>query len=1050
MTRLCSNAVSILSAWLIAMGSSAHASEECNPDFGDKAQSWVNNDATTQSRELAKADYAARSFNFRLVGYERLHARIAQLVESLSRISQEIAALDASNRTDAALAVEREQLSERLLTGLYIYAGVVESLRQQNSEMLTPLDRAGFTRRGLGAVGRETLVASMREIGASSASTLAGRYGIYVQVTLDENGNPQKGQGGANAGMGTTVGSALIQTGNPYAIAAGVVLIIGGFVLEEKCKKNWDEQRDRVANAASLLPSKLITDDEQWALVEAAERSEVVSFTEHGKKAGAAIDALHSRWKTLFAANAARAGAADAVLTVAKVEKIRKDLAHGIDPAEIRLQVAITEVAADIGRVNDAIARSRVPVITGCLSAAGVAAEEDQIDGVLFARAQFKALRAQGGFAPLYPLLDQSDAFAMAAQREVGTSGPTSTRRLCPKGGAFSELSLTAFARSRDGVPVVNLDFFAERANPLKTALTRKKAGSHRRTAASGRTVLPILAKAFPGQGIAWSDAAVGSSFCVAIRDGGTYRCGDGETGIPYGSGFGDTGNPESDLLAGGNDGSFAKDNRRMSAKIDQASQNIQSRIEEIRTRVSEARLALPTWTANNTAALVQMTDRAIWAEGDDAAHEVIFRTTSAPLLTKVNIELDAFRAGAADPAAVAALVRSAGGADMSLPGTPRTSLPVTVPAITGITALDVGFGPGSSSAARAVMRERWKAEETLAADAAALALSRELLNQAEFAALSSDGASSRIVDELVRDSASIRFAAAGRLGATIAIVRPDGSIGRVPLIDSQQIPENALVNVAHKYRNDREYFQAGAAKLDSELAGGTRFAGRRSEILDTARDLYGRANTSFSSGKIAEARTWISMAIGALDIATRFIPGIDWGRDVYEAVSGRDLFTGAELDTFDRVTAVIGVVSAGISNDVFGIRSVMKGLDDVSAAKLEKIYEFGQTVDRTTEAELRYSAHAVERMEERFVTRAEIREVLDNHTPYWSVEHQSYTAIGSASTRTERIAVAIDVEQSTIKTVIVEKPTDIPFERTRFEEGINLGKPRYERIDLD
>lgn len=1047
MTRLHFNAVCGLCAMQLLIGSPAHASEQCNPDFGDKALSWVSNDASTQSRELAKADYAARSFNFRFVGYERLHGRIVQLEAELSRISQAIAALDASPRSDVALAIEREQLSERLLTVLYAQAAVVESLRQQNLAMLPPLDRAEFTRLGLGAVGRETLVASMREIGASSASTLAGRYGIYVQITLDGDGNPQKGQGGASAGMGTTVGSALIQTGNPYAIAAGVVLIIGGFVLEENCRKNWDEQRKRVITAANLLPSKLISDDEQWALVEAAELGEVATYTEHNRKAEVAIEALHGRWKTLFAANAARAGAADAVLTIAKVEQIRADLMRGIDPADIRLQVAITDVAADIGRVNDAIARNRVPVITGCLSEAGISAEEEQIDAVRFARAQFKALRSQGGFASLHQLLDQSDAFAVSADLEIGTSGPTHTGRPCVSGGVSSSLLSKALARSRKGKPASGkLSVGAQSYRSNRSHLTPL---SHEKKGASSRTIMPIKIPSLEGRAAALSNTAVMGNFCVAIRDGQTYRCDDGAGGTSYGSGFGNTGNPADDLLSGSNDGSYARDNRRMSNKIDQASQNIQVRIQALQTQVVGAREALPTWTAKNGAALVDMANQTTRADADDTAHEGSFRVASAPLLTRVGKELDAFRAGAADPGAVATLVQAAGEADMSLPDTQRAALPVTVPAIIGITALDVGFGPTSRLPQRQVMRARWKADGA-ALEVTSRALSEDLLTQADFVALQSGSAGNRVIDELIRDAASLRFAAKGQLGATIAVIERDGSIQRVPLVNPMHVPENALVNVTRKYRNDREHFLTGAAQLDSELGGGTQFAGRRSDILGTARDLYAQAASHFSSGDIAKARAFMAMAIGALDIATRFIPGIDWGRDVYEAATGRDLFSGAKLDTFDRVSAMIGVVTAGVGNDLFAVRGVIKYLDDVSAAKLEKIYEFGQTVDRATEAELHYTRHALDRMKQRFVTKGEIREVLDNHKPFWSAEHHSYTAIGRPSARPERVAVAIDVENKNIVTVIVEDLTDVPFEKLRFEDGIHAGRPRYERIDLD
>ena len=267
-------------------------------------------------------------------------------------------------------------------------------------------------------------------------------------------------------------------------------------------------------------------------------------------------------------------------------------------------------------------------------------------------------------------------------------------------------------------------------------------------------------------------------------------------------------------------------------------------------------------------------------------------------------------------------------------------------------------------------------------------------------------------------------------------MVHPDGRIDRVALADVSRLPDNALVNVVRTFRYDQDFFRAGAARLHGELAAGGSFAGRRGAVLGTAHNLYDYAQASFADGDLGAARAWLTMAVGALDIATRFIPGVDWGRDVYEAVSGRDLFSGAELDPVDRVGAVIGVLSAGVGNNALQIRRAMQRIEDLPIDKLDEVYEFGQTVDRTTEPGLRYAEHAVERMTERNVTKEEILEVLDDHTPFWSPEHGSYTAIGHVSTRPERIAVAVRVDEKQIRTVMVEEADDIPFEQLRFQDG--------------
>ncbi len=51
------------------------------------------------------------------------------------------------------------------------------------------------------------------------------------------------------------------------------------------------------------------------------------------------------------------------------------------------------------------------------------------------------------------------------------------------------------------------------------------------------------------------------------------------------------------------------------------------------------------------------------------------------------------------------------------------------------------------------------------------------------------------------------------------------------------------------------------------------------------------------------------------LDVAVSITPGIGWGRDVYEAVTGVDLLSREELDVFSRSMAILGAVTAGVGS---------------------------------------------------------------------------------------------------------------------------------------
>ncbi len=62
------------------------------------------------------------------------------------------------------------------------------------------------------------------------------------------------------------------------------------------------------------------------------------------------------------------------------------------------------------------------------------------------------------------------------------------------------------------------------------------------------------------------------------------------------------------------------------------------------------------------------------------------------------------------------------------------------------------------------------------------------------------------------------------------------------------------------------------------------------------------------------EQKKWVNVighvatriADSLLDVAVSLTPGIGWGRDVYEAVTGVDLLSREELDIFSRSMACL------------------------------------------------------------------------------------------------------------------------------------------------
>lgn len=1004
----------------------ASANDSCNPDFGDKALDWVRNHAGPQSRYLTKTDYDGRALNLRIVGFERLHEKLNAAAKELDGISAEVDELDRSPRSEIALAVQREIVARRNLTRLYNASASLEEADLHLATLINPATREAFLAEGYRAVGRESLVASIREVGAAAEATLSGRYGFYIEVTFNENGAPTGGTAKPSTPGGNFigVGLSLISTMEPYAVVGGAILVIIGGAIDTACMENWRTQERHLREASALLPQHLITDDEQWSLFQHAEQAAVKRFAEHGAEVRSLTAAVRARWVNLFAANATRAAAADSVLTAARVARIQRDMRNGLDPAAILEQVAVSTVASDIGRVNAAIARGRIKVVTACLNAPGLAVEEDQIDAVAFARAQLEVLRRQASFAPLYDLVERSLVSISTAEQELRRRGPTGAGRGCDPAHAPRAMLddvLLDLADLQTFIPVAQ-PFRSIDSSPI-ARLTRHRPA---RTAANS----------------GWN------SLCTMLSRGQPYPCSRGGHGPTYGGQFGSrSGDPGRDIRQGAGDGGFAEDSRRLSHDIDAARSNIDQRIADVQRRTQAAEEALPEWRQTNGAAVVAATAATADQTLGEATRSFAFQENEAPVLARVRRELDRFTASPTDPNNVRDLVGAAGAEDLRLPDVSADSLVTTIPEVTGFQAIRTKFGSGVSAGALTAIRERLKATRDLVSHPSHTALSSDLTHYSERLAREGTLGGRVLADQLILDSASLRFAAAGRIPhPEFAFVERDGSISRRPVSNLEDLPSNALINVNRRFYRDDTYFRTSAAQLRSELNAGAPFAGRRSEIADTADQLAIRARGAFRAGDMLAAESYMAMAIGVLDVATRFIPGVSWGRDVYEAVSGRDLFTGEELTTFDRVTAVIGVLTAGLGDDGLKIYQVLKRIDGIPTRSVDRLYEFGKTVDADTLTELRYSEHALERINQRYVDESDIRAVLDNHRPFVYTPAGTYNAIGES--RGRNLVVGIDVEDQKLTTVFWED--DLPrLLSERIGSGPRSGDLRYKPLDL-
>jgi hypothetical protein len=81
-------------------------------------------------------------------------------------------------------------------------------------------------------------------------------------------------------------------------------------------------------------------------------------------------------------------------------------------------------------------------------------------------------------------------------------------------------------------------------------------------------------------------------------------------------------------------------------------------------------------------------------------------------------------------------------------------------------------------------------------------------------------------------------------------------------------------------------------------------------------------SDVAYSQGDTAEADFWYDLGKEVLDITVGINPTTGLAQSFYELTVGKSIFTGADLTTFDRSIAFLGVVSGGLSK---GIGSVAK-----------------------------------------------------------------------------------------------------------------------------
>ena len=97
---------------------------------------------------------------------------------------------------------------------------------------------------------------------------------------------------------------------------------------------------------------------------------------------------------------------------------------------------------------------------------------------------------------------------------------------------------------------------------------------------------------------------------------------------------------------------------------------------------------------------------------------------------------------------------------------------------------------------------------------------------------------------------------------------------------------------------------------------------GRRAKLIGLA--ALEIAQEELGSGNLAEASYLHSISVEMTDIALGSLPIVGAGKDLYEAISGRNLLTGELLTDRDRAFAIFGAATLGIGSKVKWVADIL------------------------------------------------------------------------------------------------------------------------------
>lgn len=425
-------------------------------------------------------------------------------------------------------------------------------------------------------------------------------------------------------------------------------------------------------------------------------------------------------------------------------------------------------------------------------------------------------------------------------------------------------------------------------------------------------------------------------------------------------------------------------------------------------------------------------------------AAEKTFRETfiqaQQATLNETASRIDQFAQQSGNTGALAALVKDSGVVDASLSDVPRDAMVPDLPPIAGMLPVRSVYPANSTLAQKRVAREAAKGKRIGNTDAREF--HGRLVGAAERFALNTQPSANAIVEAILEDALAQRHA--GAAAPTLSVISDTGEISRVPFTGGDLPPTSILTRV-DAFQNRSAVLAQQQAVARQALSADAVDVEPRRRALEASEGLLARGQDEFYKGSVAQGEGLLEAAELVADLVTSWTPGISWGRDIYESVSGKDLLTGRTLENWERGAAILGAVTVGIGSAGSKVVHAMRALEKagVDIKRAEHIIEAARRIDMFNAVP---GAHAAKQMLERHISMDTVEEVLHAGTRFFDLENKSIVCVQAMDEVIDgfRVVVAVDPdnlvdgERMLIRTVLKdEKRTDAELAKA-FIQGTN------------